>query len=103
MISYPIWRKEMSLTSQHLPVKSPPTPRGYPLVGNILDFRKDAFSAYERNWKSHGDSVRFKALPGLEWFFFVHPEAVHHIMVTNAQNYVKGFPFNKLLKLVTGE
>jgi cytochrome P450 len=49
----------------------PPTVRGLPILGSMLDLRRDPLSAYLRAHRAHGDVVRFAiGPPGLRLSFY---------------------------------
>ncbi len=76
--------------------KSVPGPRGLPILGSVVDLRRrGVLWFYVDNWRQYGDVARFRAGP-LTLYHFVRPEHVHHILVKNSANYIKGFSHDKL-------
>ncbi|PJF39325.1 MAG: cytochrome P450, partial [Phototrophicales bacterium] len=60
----------------------------------LLDFFMDV-------WRTYGDFARLQMGP-ITMFVVAHPDHVRHIMVTNAQNYVKGPSYDTIRKLLLG-
>ena len=89
----------MSPNSDHTPsphTRSAPGPQGLPILGNVLDLRrKGVLSFYVDAWREFGDVTRFRMGP-MPMHQFVRPEHIRHILVGNAENYVKGFSHDKL-------
>ena len=76
--------------------KPVPGPRGLPILGSVLDLRRrGVLWFYVDNWRQYGDVARFRVGP-LTLYHFVRPEHVHHILVKNTANYIKGFSHDKL-------
>jgi cytochrome P450 len=74
----------------HLVVTStPPGPKGLPLVGNLLTFRRDPIGFCQSAAKEYGDIVRFN-LAGMECFLLNKPEYIQDVLVTHHRNFVKG-------------
>jgi cytochrome P450 len=67
----------------------PPGPKGLPLVGNLLAFRRDPIGFFQSATKEYGDVVRFK-LAGLECYLLNKPEYIQDVLVTHHRNFVKG-------------
>ena len=79
--------------TQAKPVRGP---RGLPILGSVLDLRRrGVLWFYVDNWRQYGDVARFRVGP-LTLYHFVRPEHVHHILVKNTANYIKGFSHDKL-------
>jgi cytochrome P450 len=86
----------MSKTRYTAQRRLPPGPRGLPLLGSIVDLRrKGVLRFYLDAWHEFGDVLQAQMGP-LTIFQFVRPEHVHHILVGNRENYVKGFSHDKL-------
>ena len=80
-------------SSQTKPI---PGPQGVPLLGHIPDLRsKGVLQFYLDAWHQFGDVARFKMGP-IDMFQFVRPEHVQHILVKNADNYIKALSHEKL-------
>ncbi|WP_033212318.1 cytochrome P450 [Kitasatospora phosalacinea] len=69
-----------------------PGPPGLPLIGSLLDLKRDPLSTYLAAHRDHGDVVRIQAgPPGLRaeiWMVF-SPEAVQQVLATDAANFRK--------------
>jgi cytochrome P450 len=70
--------------------RRPPGPAGKPVVGNILEFRKDILGTMLDGWRNHGDIVQFNV--GGPAYLFVHPDDIAYIIRFGAANYPKA-PF----------
>ena len=67
----------------------PPGPKGMPVLGHLLAFRKDPISFLMSAKEKYGDIVRFK-IGGQDLFLFSHPDLIRDVLVTNHRNFVKG-------------
>lgn len=65
-----------------------PGPRGLPLLGSVLELRRDVLGTLERAMLDHGDVVRFTAGPMVIHAVF-HPDGVRRVLASNARNYRK--------------
>ncbi|WP_030463167.1 cytochrome P450 [Kitasatospora sp. NRRL B-11411] len=69
-----------------------PGPPGLPLIGSLLDLRRDALGTYLAAHRDHGDVVRVQAgPPGLRaelWMVF-SPEGAQQVLATEAANFRK--------------
>ncbi|GLW67976.1 cytochrome P450 [Kitasatospora phosalacinea] len=69
-----------------------PGPPGLPLIGSLLDLKRDPLATYLAAHRDHGDVVRIQAgPPGLRaeiWMVF-SPEAVQQVLATDAANFRK--------------
>ncbi|MSR65677.1 MAG: cytochrome P450 [Verrucomicrobiae bacterium] len=79
-----------------------PGPRGLPLLGSALDFRRDVLGLMLENVRRHGDIVRFHIGP-----FVTHlvndPESIERVLVTNQQNYNKATRSSAKIRSICGE
>ena len=75
--------------------------RGYPLIGNLPDFRKDRLSLLQR-MAHEGDvcGMHFGPFSGI---LFNTPEQVHSILVDHAYDFDKGVAVHKLLRPLFGD
>ncbi len=67
----------------------PPGPKGRPLVGNLLSFRRDTLGFLERSAREFGDLVHYR-LGGLDVVLLVHPDAIKDVLVTHQHDFAKG-------------
>ncbi|GAA2804188.1 hypothetical protein GCM10010441_31240 [Kitasatospora paracochleata] len=73
-----------------------PGPPGLPLIGSMLDLRRDALQAYRDAFREHGDVVRFTAgPPGLRATFWMvySPEAAQQVLAGESANFRKESAF----------
>src|SRR3954453_14375297 len=69
----------------------PPGPKGLPLLGNLLEFRRDALRYYSEWSRQYGDIVALRL--GTWPAVLLNPsDYVEHVLVKNARNFIK-FPF----------
>lgn len=66
-----------------------PSPRGLPLVGHLLDLRRDPLGLLLRAHRECGPIAALRIGPMRVYTVF-DPEAVRRVLVDNAANYVKG-------------
>lgn len=69
-------------------VNLPPAPRGLPVLGSLLDFRRDPL-AFLARMPALGDVVRVPMGPETLYVLF-HPEHVREVFVTRQHDFVKG-------------
>jgi cytochrome P450 len=80
--------------------EAPRLPGGLPLVGNLLELRRDPIDLFTEVAR-HGDVVSLR-FAHARYFLLNSPETAHHVLVENNRNYVKS-PNYKGLKLVLGD
>lgn len=71
------------------PLRTPPGPSSWPLVGNVFDLRGGALGYLDGLWRTHGDVFRIR-LFGTNAVVVTHPEAMKRILSSRRENYVKG-------------
>ncbi|MFG2891687.1 cytochrome P450 [Streptomyces sp. NPDC048248] len=82
-----------------------PGPAGLPLLGSMLDLRRDSLSAFVRAQREHGDVVRLQAgPPGLRSVFHAvfSPAGVQQILGTEAANFRKDHPLYEEVRQAFG-
>ena len=67
----------------------PPGPRGLPLLGNILDFRRDTLGFLVESARLHGD-VSLYRLGRADVFLLRHPDDIKDVLVTHQHSFAKG-------------
>jgi cytochrome P450 len=73
-----------------------PGPQGLPLVGSLFDLRrKGMLDFWVDAWRQYGDVVRAQMGP-MTIVQIVRPEHVQQVLVSNRENYVKGFSHDTL-------
>ena len=76
--------------------KPAPGPKGLPLVGSIGALRaKGPLDFWFDLWREYGDVARAQMGPQT-LLQFVRPEHIHHILVKNKDNYIKGLSHDAL-------
>lgn len=70
-------------------VRTAPGPRGWRLLANLLEIRRDRLLFVERAVREHGDAVAFP-MGGKRLFLFAHPEHFRRVLVENPEGYRKG-------------
>ena len=78
-----------------------PGPRGLPLVGSALPFRKDPVGFMLKAWRDYGDIVRLN-IRGKTVHLVTRPEHIQHVLVSRRDNYYKGYGYHDQ-KLLLGE
>ncbi|MBX2999065.1 MAG: cytochrome P450 [Caldilineaceae bacterium] len=68
-----------------------PGPKGLPILGNVLRFgnEKNILFHFIDLWREYGDVAHVK-LGSQHIYVVVEPEHVHHVLVKNPNNYIKG-------------
>ncbi len=83
------------------PGQFPPGPSGS-LIGSMVGRKnRDRLGGLMRTWQTYGDIVFTKFGP-LHNYMLFSPEYVHHVMVTNQKNYIKGIGYNGF-RLLAGQ
>ena len=67
----------------------PPGPPGLPLLGNILDFRRDTLGFLLESSRRHGD-VSLYRLGRDDVFLLRHPDHIKDVLVTHQHSFAKG-------------
>ena len=68
--------------------KTPPSLRAIPVLGNILDLRKDPLAFMANAARMHGDVVRYR-LAHYDFYLVTHPEGVQRVLQDNYRNYTR--------------
>jgi cytochrome P450 len=69
-------------------VKVPPSNPGKPIVGNLIEFRRDPLKLLLDSAREHGDVVHLKFGPQ-DVYLFNHPDYIRDVLVTNSRNFHK--------------
>lgn len=67
----------------------PPGPKGRPVVGHLIEFRRDPIALLMRVAREHGDVVYF-TMGRQKVFLLNHPDHIKDVLVTHHRNFVKG-------------
>ncbi len=78
-----------------------PGPRGLPLLGCVLPFRKDPIGYLLDAWSRYGDVVRLD-IRGKTVHLVARPEHIEHVLVRKRRTYFKGYGYDDQ-KLLLGE
>src|SRR5204862_1025122 len=65
-----------------------PTSPGKPIIGHLLDFRRDPLKFLSGLARKHGDVVHFKLGPQ-DMYLLNHPDYIRDVLVTNNRNFEK--------------
>src|SRR5947209_7097050 len=82
--------------------RSWPGPRGHWLLGCLRAVQNDPLRFYHQTWRTYGEYVRIRALPGIYFYLLADPAAVEHVLHANHKNYRKPDVFNKPARLLAG-
>jgi cytochrome P450 len=90
----------MAVAAPERTEKSAPGPKGLPLIGNAHQFAGNVvLNRYMAMRKEYGDIVQLKFGP-MDAFVLYSPEYVHHVLVKNQKNYIKGIGYDGFRLLV---
>ncbi len=91
----------MTQTDPVLSSRTPPGPRSWPLVGNLLAVRAagDLLSYLEAQRKVHGDVFRVRIF-GRPATVLSHPEAIKHVLSSQRDRYVKGKTYDGVRRVL---
>ncbi|MEM7132381.1 MAG: cytochrome P450 [Chloroflexota bacterium] len=84
-------------------VQPRPCPRlkGWPIIGNIPGLMRSSYSFFEQMYAEYGDIYTLNL--GLSQIIVCnHPRHIQHVLLDNAQNYVKGGPLWSVLRDLIG-
>jgi len=95
-----IFSSALSLPEPSIP-QDPPGPEGLPLVGSIfrMDPKRNILFNFIDLWREFGDLCHVKLGP-LHLYLVIKPEHVHHVLVRNPDNYIKGSAYRSFRLLV---
>lgn len=79
----------------------PPGPSGLPLLGSLLDLRRDPLGFFADSARRYGDVVRLR-LGGASAYLISDPAAIEGILVGTGRRFVKGYDKDPVLPLFLG-
>src|SRR5690348_3566340 len=80
---------------------APPGPKSKPLVGNLIEFRRDKLAFFTHLAREFGDFAGFRIGPR-PVVLLSDPEMIEQVLATQQKNFVKHFVLN-LLRPVLGQ
>jgi cytochrome P450 len=84
------------MTTTQTPTSTPPGPKGLPLIGNLLDMRRDGpFGFYRDVWQEYGD-IATASIGPMQFLVLARPEHIQHVLIKNPDKYIKGISHEKL-------
>ena len=89
---------------QHATRELPPGPEGLPVLGSIVDVRKDPLEMFERGRREYGDTVRYRFGP-FDMVAIHRPEDIRTVLLERAEDFHKSPTYEglKLEGLLTSE
>ena len=81
--------------------RTPPGPRGHPVLGSTLDFQRDPIGFCTDLHERYGEVARFRVLH-LWWYQVSDPELVHEILVRDQARYHKARLNKRIFRLFLG-
>src|SRR5438105_4351865 len=78
-----------------------PGPRGHPLIGNLVAFRRDVLQLLLDSRRAYGDIVRFRLGP-MVLHLVSHPDHIRQVLVTGQSNYDKDTRSSAKIRATTG-
>ena len=92
----------MGVSLLTMPGRIAPGPPGYPLIGNLIEFRRDVLQLGVDAARTYGDVVRFRLGPHVI-HLINHPAHVEHVLVQNQTNYDRATRSAAQIALVCGQ
>jgi cytochrome P450 len=77
----------------------PSGPKGFPLIGSALQFKRDPLAFVTRCFREYGDVVRVSLGYGNMYLLF-HPEHIDHVLHRSQHNFIKGAAFQLRLSFL---
>lgn len=80
----------------------PVIPNALPLRGHMPEMQADTYGFYLRQHAAHGPRLKFKAFPGMPFYSFTEPEAIHHVLIKSRQKYSRGRRWSHIVSFIGG-
>ncbi len=80
----------------------PDAGHGTLLRGHMPEMQRDTYDFYLRRHNELGDSLRFRAFPGINFYSFASAEAVHQILIKNRAKYSRGARWSRIVSYIGG-
>lgn len=91
----------MSTTAKR---RTPPGPRGHPVLGNTLGFKNDIIGTLLAGYRDYGDIVKFRGVgPLFPIYLLAHPDYAMHVLKDRADNYPRTPLVRAKWHMVVGE
>jgi cytochrome P450 len=81
---------------------TPPGPKANPLIGTLLEFRRDKLAMMTRMARDYGDVVRYRLGPVIA-YQINHPDYIHEILVNQAANLNKSSLDHQVFERFSGQ
>ena len=78
---------------------NPPGPKGHPILGCLLEVRRNPLAATVEWHREYGDTVRFRLL-SVPVYLVTRPEDIESVLVTNSRNFQKSSDYRGLRRLL---
>src|SRR5687767_11125228 len=82
--------------------RRPPGPKGLPLLGNLLEFRRNLLRYYLEWSRDYGDAVALN-LAGWPVVLLNNPEYAEYVLVRNHRNFIKFPLFFRKVRAIVGQ
>ena len=82
--------------------RRPPGPKGLPLLGNMLEFRRDLLRYYLEWSRDYGDIVSLN-LAGWPVVLLNNPDYAEYVLVRNHRNFIKFPLFFRKVRAIFGQ
>jgi cytochrome P450 len=82
--------------------RRPPGPKGLPLLGNLLEFRRDVLRYYLEWSREYGDAVSLN-LAGWPAVLLNNPDYAEYVLVRNHRNFIKFRLFFRKVQAIFGQ
>jgi cytochrome P450 len=81
----------------------PNIPDARPILGHMPEMQADTYAFYLRQHAAHGARLKFKAFPGMPFYSFTEPDAIHHVLIKSRQKYSRGRRWSHIVSFIGGK